>query len=233
MAISAGVGSATNSGTTSALGVTLAGCTANRHLVIRYAFEPGAGPAAFSSLLCSGETVVVPDSDLVISDTYSSHMRCAYIAQLAGGGSKTLTLNLTASAVCSMLVEEIQGADPASFRVAEISLTAAESDDGLYDVTGTTANANDGIFGAMMVAGSQESISGATLIAMNDTNRTMYGYSLYDAGAAGTKTFNITTNSFGDNWGSKALIVKAAGGGGGGSPDPIIVMAPMQPPRWR
>jgi len=218
MAFSAGVGPASNNqGSGTSLAATLTGTTAGRHLVIGIGWESG-GSSNLVSLTCSGETVVLVGSPVAAS----ARIQLAYIAELASGGSKTITATFSTSTAAYMFVREFAGGDPSDFLDASNTGSATSTNP---SISLTTTTDNCLIVGVETnTTGNPSPGSGYTDFGVSN------GWSVFfegeydlDAGSAGAKTVDWS-NASSTPWAIAAAAFTVLGPGSEGTADADLPM---------
>lgn len=200
MPFTLGAGPSTaNTGSGTSLGVTLAGTTAGRSVIVGVCWE--STTITLNSVTCTGESV-----NLVGSPTTGggARVQLAYVAELSSGGSKTFTANFSSSvAGAGIFAIEFAGGLASSFLDTSVNATATGTNP---STTLTTGQNNCLVIGVQVnTTGVATSGAGYTNIAGTSSWSKFFKaqYKL-DAGAAGSNTVDWSNAS------SNTWIIQAA-----------------------
>lgn len=215
MAITAGVGSATASGSGVNPAVTLAGCVAGRQLVIFLTFS---GTVVVNSGAVSTEAAAVELNGSAFASTFTNYkLQVLTHSLLTSDGSKTVTLTMSGSCNWSMTVLEVQGGSTSSL-YAGIAIdrdgnTAAASFPDFIPYAGsdtiTTTEANQAVVFVNHGILTSACAGFANVPMAEPADGYADAWRLLDAGAAGAKTIDLQIAAHG-NWALRAVVLNAA-----------------------
>ncbi len=199
MAWTLGAGPVTNAsgGAGTSLAVNLTGTTAGRSIIVGVMWN--STTSTITSITCTGESnLTLIGSPQRSAGGADKGIQLAYLANNTGGGSKTITVNLSGSGFLSIFAVEYAGGNIASLLDTSNSAAAASSNPS----TSLTTTSNNSLIVSIVCSDSGVNStpgSGFTAISVDDSNGATDAEYKLDAGTAGSKTVDYT-NASTNNW---------------------------------